>query len=134
VELIKRLKAKDPKHKVYETVLPPADVAHPFYYIEDLRAPDIRSGKREITQDVYHTVSVWHDNPDKTAEVLKMLALVGDVIRDMEREGTHSYLWMVADTAMRCMADNISGHVGTTVKTKYVHGVCEIHMKQIGSR
>lgn len=134
VELITRLKARDPTHKVYETSLPPADVPHPFYYIEELRAPDDRSNKREIMQEVYHSVSVWHDNPDKTAEVLKMLALIGEVIRDMENEGTRSYIWMVMDTGMRCMADNVSGQVGTTVKTKYVHGIYEIHMKQIGSR
>lgn len=134
VELITRLKARDPTHKVYETSLPPADVQHPFYYIEELRAPDDRSSKREIMQDVYHSVSVWHDNPDKTAEVLKMLALIGKVIREIESEGTHSYIWMVMDTGMRCIADNISGQVGTAVKTKYVHGIYEIHMKQIGSR
>lgn len=134
MELITRLKARDPTHKVYETSLPPADVQHPFYYIEELRAPDDRSSKREIMQDVYHSVSVWHDNPDKTAEVLKMLALIGKVIREIESEGTHSYIWMVMDTGMRCIADNISGQVGTAVKTKYVHGIYEIHMKQIGSR
>ena len=134
MELITRLKARDPTHKVYETSLPPADVQHPFSYIEELRAPDDRTSKREIMQDVYHSVSVWHDNPDKTAEVLKMLALIGKVIREIESEGTHSYIWMVMDTGMRCMADNVSGQVGTAVKTKYVHGIYEIHMKQIGSR
>lgn len=134
VELIGRLKAKDPDHNVYETSLPPADVPHPFYYIEELRAPDNRSSKREVMQEVYHSVSVWHDNPDKTSEVLKMLALIGECVRDMERDGTHSYSWMVIDTGMRCLADNISGQVGTTVKTRYVHGIYEIHMKQIGSR
>ena len=134
VELITRLKAKDLAHKVYETVLPPADVPHPFYYIEGIRAPDNMAGKREVMQEVYHSVSVWHDNPDKTAEVLKMLALIGEVVRDIESEGTHSYLWMVMDTSMRCMADNVSGQVGTAVKTRYVHGIYEVHMKQIGSR
>lgn len=134
MELITRLRARDTTHKVYETSLPPKDVQHPFYYIEELRAPDDRTSKREIMQDVYHSVSVWHDNPDKTAEVLKMLALIGEVIREIEREGTHSYIWMVMDTGMRCMADNVSGQVGTAVKTKYVHGIYEIHMKQIGSR
>lgn len=119
---------------VYETVLPPADVPYPFYYIEEIRAPDDRSHKREVMQDVYHSVSVWHDNPDQTGAVLKMLALIGEVIRDIESEGTHSYLWMVMDTSMRCMADNVSGQVGTTVKTRYVHGIYEVHMKQIGSR
>ena len=134
VELITRLKAKDPDHSVYETSLPPADVPHPFYYIEELRAPDDRSSKREIMQDLYHSVSVWHDDPDRKAEVFRMLALVGEVIRDMEREGTRSYCWMILDTGMRCLADNISGQVGTVMKTKYVHGIYEIHMKQIGSR
>lgn len=134
VELITRLKAKDPAHEVYETALPPADIPHPFYYIEELRAPDDRSSKRQVMQDVYHSVSVWHDNPDKKAEVLRMLALVGEVIRDMEREGTRSYCWMILDTGMRCLADNISGQVGAVMKTKYVHGIYEIHMKQIGSR
>lgn len=134
MELITRLRARDPTHKVYETSLPSGGVPHPFYYIEELRAPDDRTSKRELMQDVYHSVSVWHDNPDKTAEVLKMLALIGEVIREIEREGTHSYIWMVMDTGMRCMADNVSGQVGTAVKTKYVHGIYEIHMKQIGSR
>lgn len=134
MELITRLKAKDPTHKVYETVLPPADVPHPFYYVEGIRAPNSTAGKREVMQEVYNSVSVWHDNPDKTAEVLKMLALIGEVVRDIESEGTHSYLWMVMDTSMRCMADNVSGQVGTVVRTKYVHGIYEVHMKQIGSR
>lgn len=129
VELIQRLKTKDTGHKVYETQLPPASVPHPFYYIEELRAPDDRSNKREIMQDVYHSVSVWHDDPDRTSEVLKMLAKVGEVIRDMEREGTHSYTWTAVETGMRCLSDRIS-----SARTVYVHGIYEIHMKQIGSR
>ena len=134
VELITRLRAKDPDHKVYETSLPPADVPHPCYYIEEFRAPDDRSHKREVMQEVYHSVSVWHDNPDKISEVLHMLAVIGSVISDMQREGTHSYIWMIMDTGQRCMSDSVNGQNSPGVKTKYVHGIYEIHMKQIGSR
>ena len=81
VELIRRLKEKDPDHKVYEAKLPPADVPHPFYYIEDPRGTDDAT-KREVMQDVYGTVSVWHDDPYRKNEVFKMLGLVGEVIRE----------------------------------------------------
>lgn len=134
VELIARLKTKDAAHAVYETVLPPANVSHPFYYIEEIRAPDNRTRKQALTQDVYHTVSVWHDNPDEIGDVLRMLGTIGEVIGDMEREGTHSFIWTTIDTAMRCMADNISGQIVNGIKTKYVHGIFEIHMQQIGFR
>ena len=60
---------------------------------------------------------------------VKMLAKVGEVIRDMEREGTHSYTWTAVETGMRCLSDRIS-----SARTVYVHGIYEIHMKQIGSR
>ena len=134
VELISRLKAMDPAHAVHEAQLPPEDVAHPFYYIEELRAPDDRSCKRETMQDVYHTVSVWHDDPYGKQEVFRMLALIGEVFRDMEREGTASYTWMVVDSGMRVMNDTVSGKTGARSGTVYVHGLYEIHMKQIGSR
>lgn len=134
VELLTRLAAADPAHTIYETSLPPADVPHPFYYFDELRTSDDRSCKLEVTQDVYHTISVWHDNPDQKAQVLRMLATIGEVIRAMELAGTHSYHWMVVDTGMRVLADNISGQVGSSVKTKYVHGIYEVHMKQIGPK
>lgn len=134
VELLTRLAAADPAHTIYETALPPADVPHPFYYFDEIRTSDDRSCKREITQDVYHTISVWHDNPDQKALVLRMLATIGGVIRAMESEGTRSYQWMVFDTGMRVLADNISGQVGSTVKTRYVHGIYEVHLKQIGPK
>lgn len=134
VELISRLTAKDPVHTVYEAGLPPADVRHPFYYIEDLRAPDDRSCKQEIMQDIHHTVSVWHDDPYRKQEVFRMLALIGEVFRDMEREGTSSYTWMIVDTGMRVMDDTVSGKTGARSGTVYVHGLYEIHMKQIGSK
>lgn len=134
MELITRLKAKDPAHEVCETSLPPANVPHPFYYIEEFRAPDDRSRKDSVMQEVYHSVSVWHDNPDQKSVVMRMLAIVGQVIQEMADSGTHSYMWTVADTGMRVIADNVSGQVGTAVKTKYVHGIYEIHMKQIGFR
>lgn len=133
MELITRLREKDPAHAVYEAQLPPADVAHPFYYIEELRASD--SGyKRIVMQDIYHTVSVWHDDPYEKQEVLRMLALIGEVFRDMEREGTSSYTWMVSDASMRVMNDTVSGKTGSRSGTVYVHGLYEVHMKQIGSR
>lgn len=133
VELIRRLKEKDPAHTVYEAQLPPADVAHPFYYIEELRAPDDQSCKREIMQDVYHSVSVWHDNPYKKQEVFRMLGLINEVIREMEADGTPSYRWMVAESGMRVFDDSVSGKTGSRSGTVYVHGLYEIHMKQIGS-
>lgn len=129
VELIKRLKARDPDHRVYETVLPPKDVPYPFYYLEELRAPDNLSNKREVMQEVYHSVSVWHDNPDKVAEVLRMLGLVGEVIRELAQDGTGHYDWMLIETGTRVLSDRISDG-----KTVYVHGIYEIHLKQIGSR
>lgn len=134
VELIARLRAKDPAHAVYEAGLPPGDVPHPFYYIEELRAVDAPC-KREIMQDVHHAVSVWHDDPYGKAEVLRMLAVVGEVFRDMERDGTPSYRWMIAGRpAMRVMEDTVSGKTGSRSGTVYVHGLYEVHMKQIGSR
>lgn len=132
VELIRRLKEKDPVHTVYEAQLPPADVAHPFYYIEELRGTD-DSLKREIMQDVYHTVSVWHDDPYKKQEVFRMLGLIGEVIREMSAEGTPSYRWMVIDSGMRVVNDTVSGKTGSRGGTVYVHGLYEVHMKQIGS-
>lgn len=134
VELIQRLRAKDPAHTVYEAQLPPADVMHPFYYIEEFRAPDDLSCKREAMQDVYHTVSVWHDDPYKKQEVFRMLGIIGEVIREMEAEGTQSYRWMVSESGMRVMNDTVSGKTGSRSGTVYVHGLYEIHMKQIGSR
>ena len=133
VELIRRLKEKDHAHSVYEAQLPPADVVHPFYYIEELRAPDDQSCKREVMQDVYHSVSVWHDDPYKKQEVFRMLGLIGEVIREMEAEGTPSYRWMVVESGMRVMNDSVSGKTGSRSGTVYVHGLYEIHMKQIGS-
>lgn len=127
VELIRRLKEKDPAHSVYEAQLPPADVAHPFYYIEDPRGTD-DAAKREVMQDVYGTVSVWHDDPYKKHEVFRMLGLIGEVIREMEADGTPSYRWMVAESGMRVFDDSVSSG-----KTVYVHGIYEVHMKQIGS-
>ena len=85
-------------------------------------------------QDVYHSVSVWHDDPYKKQEVLRMLALVGEVFRDMEREGTPSYAWMVSGASMRLMHDAVSGKDGARSGTVYVHGLYEVHMKQIGSK
>lgn len=133
VELIRRLREKDPGHRVYEAMLPPADVPHPFYYIEELRAPDDQSCKREIMQDIHHSVSVWHDDPYKKQEVFRMLGLIGEVIREMEAEGTPSYRWMVVDTGMRVMNDTVSGKTGSRSGTVYVHGLYEVHMKEIGS-
>ncbi|MBE6005592.1 MAG: hypothetical protein E7238_00210 [Sarcina sp.] len=133
MELIRRLEEKDPSHSVYEASLPPADVTHPFYYIEELRGADDNL-KREIMQDVYHTVSVWHDDPYKKQEVFRMLGLIGEVIREMEAEGTPSYRWMVVDSGMRVLNDTVSGKTGTRSGTVYVHGLYEVHLKQIGSR
>lgn len=132
VELIRRLKEKDPDHKVYEAMLPPADVPHPFYYIEDPRGTDDAT-KREVMQDVYGTVSVWHDDPYRKNEVFKMLGLIGEVIREMEEDGTPSYRWMVIDSGMRVVNDTVSGKTGSRGGTVYVHGLYEVHMKQIGS-
>ena len=134
VELLTKLAVADSVHKIYETALPPADVPHPFYYFDEIRTSDDRSCKRDVMQDVYHTISVWHDNPDQKALVLRMLATVAGVIQAMENTGTSSYQWMIVDTGMRVLADTISGQVGSTVKTKYVHGIYEVHMKQIGPK
>ena len=133
VELIRRLKEKDPAHTVYEAQLPPADVAHPFYYIEELRAPDDQSCKREIMQDVYHSVSVWHDDPYKKHEVFRMLGLIGEVIREMESVGMIVDISHVAESGMRVFDDSVSGKTGSRSGTVYIHGLYEIHMKQIGS-
>ena len=133
MELIRRLQEKDPAHKVYEAGLPPEDVEHPFYYIEEFRAND-SAYKRAYMQDVYHTVSVWHDDPYRKNEVLQMLGLVAEVFRDMEAVGTASYIWRLADTSMRIMDDTVSGKTGSRSGTVYVHGMYEAHLKQIGSR
>ena len=62
-----------------------------------------------------------------------MLGLIGEVIREMEADGTPSYRWMVAESGMRIFDDSVSGKTGSRSGTVYVHGLYEIHMKQIGS-
>lgn len=128
VELIRQLAEKDSSHKIYEAHLPPANVPHPFYYLEELRMPDDRTAKREIMQTVSTTVSVWHDDPYDKATVLKMLGYIGEVFQDIENNGTPSYTWHISESAMRLTDDRIS-----SAKTVYVHGIYEITIKQIGS-
>lgn len=106
-------------HDVYDGFLPPEGTPYPFDYLGECRMID-DANKSAVFGNVYQTIHVWHNSPQKRGTVSQMLLDIKKVCRSIDH--TENFAWSVRDINQRILADN-------TTKTPLLHGVIEVEFK-----
>ena len=107
-------------YDVYDGAMPPEGATYPFIYLADSQQVDDFGNKTAVWGNVFQTVHVWHNNPQKRGSVSAILSHIKQIARGIT--STAHFSWYIRNIDQRILTD-------TTTARPLLHGFLELEYK-----
>lgn len=107
-------------YDVYDGAMPSENAEYPFIYLADSQQVDDFGNKTAVWGNVFQTIHVWHNEPQKRGTVSGILSHIKQIARNLTE--TAHFSWHIRNIDQRILAD-------TTTARPLVHGVLELEYK-----
>lgn len=114
-----KLNIESAGYDVYDGPLPPEGTPYPFVYLGASQQVD-DANKGGIFGNVFQTIHVWHNTPEKRGTLSRILLDVKEICRRIDT--TDSFTWYVRNMDQQILED-------TTTKTPLLHGVLNVEFR-----